>query len=226
MPTDVRIALLIVGIVLLAAAVIGAVVAAARKNSLRSGHIQRIVVAVAGAALIVWTVTIWPRAAHEYSHAATVAAAQPAAAVTGGSSGAGAGAAAPAAADVGAQNAAHNAPTHPDLIFLADSVFDGCVAPTKPGDVPDGTKATRAQMLAAQITTKAFDAATDVYQSCLSTAATDFVRQYGRGLSASNLQAVDAMHTRINNTALDVDQSVAGRFNQQLRIFNARPARK
>jgi len=230
MPTDIRIALLIVGIVLLAAALIGAVVAAARKNSLRAGHVQRIVVAMAGAALIVWVVTIWPRGAHRGALAAQPAASATATAAADAGAGAGAAApgaaAAPSAADVGLPNGARNTPVHPDVVFLADSVFDGCVAPTKPAEVPQGASATRAQMQAAQITTRAFDAATDAYQSCLQTAATDFVRQYGRGMSASSLQAVDAMHTRINNAALNVDQSVADHFNQQLRIFNAKAAHK
>ncbi len=205
MPTDVRIALLIVGIILLAVAVIGAAVAAAKKNSLRSSHIQRAVVAVVGAALIVWAVTLWPpREQHP-----------PAAAVP---------APAPAPAAAGAQNASPNAaPAHPDLVFLADSVFDACIAPTRPANVPDGATATLAQMTASQAATKAFDTATDAYQSCLSTAAETFARQYGRGMSQANLRAVDATHTKINNAAVDVDQSVADQFNQQLRIFKARP---
>jgi hypothetical protein len=204
MPTDARIALLIVGIILLAVAVIGAAVAATRKNSLRSSHIQRAVVAVVGAALIVWAATLWPpREPHP-----------PAAGVP---------APAAAAANAGARNAAPNAaPGHPDLVFLADSVFDACVAPTRPANAPDGATATLMQMQASQAATKAFDAATDAYQKCLSTAAETFLRQYGRGMSQANLQTVDALHTRINNAAVDADQSVADRFNQQLRIFKAR----
>ncbi|HEX4024931.1 MAG TPA: hypothetical protein VHX52_09555 [Steroidobacteraceae bacterium] len=214
MPIAARIALLIVGILLLAAAVIGAMVAAARKNSLRSGRLQRLAIGVVGAALIAWALAQWPRAAQEQTVAPTAAvpttAAPPAAA-------------APAAAAAANPSAPGAAPVHPDLIFLADSVFEGCVAPSRPGAAPDGTKATRAQMQASQAAAKAFDAATDSYLSCLNTAANNFTRQYGRGMTQSNLRAVNALHTRINNAAVDVDQSVADQFNKQLQIFKARP---
>ncbi len=211
MPTDIRIALLIVGIILLAVALIGAAVAAARKNSVRSSRILRAIVAVVGAALIVWAVTLWPpREPHPAAAAVSAPAAAPAPA--------------PSSAAPGPQTTAPTAAlVHPDLLILAHSAFDACVAPAMPANVPDGATATLVQMKASQAATKKFDAATDAYQGCLTTSAANFERQYGAGMSQANLQAVEALHTKINNAAVDVDQSVADRFNQQLRIFKARP---
>ncbi|MGH8205305.1 MAG: hypothetical protein ACRETK_00880, partial [Steroidobacteraceae bacterium] len=131
--------------------------------------------------------------------------------------------AAPAAASSSAAaGSATGAPAHPDLVFLADSVFDGCATPRKPPQAPDGATATRRQMQVSQVAARAFDAATDAYQSCLSSAARNFMGQYGRGMDRANLRAVDALHTRMNNAAVDIDQSVANQVNQQLRAFNAR----
>jgi uncharacterized membrane protein YeaQ/YmgE (transglycosylase-associated protein family) len=212
MPTDARIALLVVGIILLAIAVIGAVAAAARKNSRRAGRIQRAVIGVVGAALIVWVVMVWPRAVR-LQPATSAAASAPVAATP----------AAPAPAAASAPPGAASAvPAHPDLVFLADSVFDGCSAPSRPAELPNGATATRQQMQASQAAARAFDAATDSYQTCLNNAARNFVGQYGRGMDPVNLRAVDNLHTKMNNAAVDIDQSVANQFNQQLRVFKAR----
>jgi hypothetical protein len=231
MPTDARITLLVVGIVLLAAALIGVLIAAANKR--RSGHALRLLIGAVGAALIIWAVTLWPRAGQRSAPSAVVARAAPAAANSAdASAGAAAGAAASSpAGQAPAAPAGQVAPgagsagaggARPDVIFLAGAAFDGCPLPKRPAAAPDGATATRGQMVASQTAVKAFDAATDVYQGCLNTAAGNFVGQYGRVVTQASLQEVDALHTRLNNAAADTDQAVADQFNRQLRVFNAR----
>jgi hypothetical protein len=236
MSTDARITILVVGIVLLAAALIGVLIAAANKR--RSGHALRLLIGAVGAALIIWAVTLRPHAGRHSAPSAVVARTAPAAAdsagagagATGGAAAnapAGQAAAAPAApAGQGAQAApggsAGAGGARPDVIFLAGAAFDGCPLPKRPATAPDGATATRAQMVASQRAVKAFDAAIDAYQGCLNTAAGNFVGQYGRVVTQASLQEVDALHTKLNNAAADTDQAVADQFNRQLRVFNAR----
>ncbi len=77
-------------------------------------------------------------------------------------------------------------------------------------------------MLASQSSAKAFDAATNTYLACLDQAVRDFEGQYGRALTVSNLRQIQDLQTRLHNSAVDVDHTVADRFNQQLHIFLAR----
>lgn len=109
-----------------------------------------------------------------------------------------------------------------DLFFLASAALDACASPAQPADPPDGDHATRAQMLASQNKARAFDAATNAYLACLDQAAHDFEGQYGRALTAANVQQIQGLQNRMHNSAVDVDHGVADRFNKQLHIFLAR----
>ena len=80
----------------------------------------------------------------------------------------------------------------------------GC---TKPGDVPatvipDGTTATRDQMVAAQKAIKAYDNAVREYTDCL--------------------QKLGDDGSKDSDDAVKKDQQLADRFNSELRTFKAR----
>ena len=210
MPTDVRTAVLIVGVVfVVAAVVISALMMFGKGAPMRAGRIPRAGLALVGAALIVWALVMPRPSTLGRATPADVpgAATSPAPAAT-------------ATATAGA-GAATSAP-HPDLIVEAGAAFDSCSAPAAPGAPPDGATATRRQMLAGQASAKAFDAATAAYSGCLNSAGSNFSRQYGQLLNATGLRQVDALHSKINNSAVDTDQTFADKFNQQLRIFKAR----
>lgn len=202
MSTDVRVALLVLGAVLVAVALLSGLLAmAGRKFPGLSGSPQRLVAGLIGAALIGWMLMVAaPRGPRALAS--------------------GAAAALPPAA--GASSAASAANTQPDLVLLAGAALDGCKAPTPPADPPDGAVATRAQMTASHVLTAGFDGATNAYIACIDGAAADFNRQYGPLLSPSALREVRDMQTRSHNAAVDVDDAVADRFNRQLRIYKAR----
>jgi hypothetical protein len=113
-------------------------------------------------------------------------------------------------------------PARPDLTLVASSAFSDCSKPAEPGTPPDGTSASRAQMLAAQQEMKAYDAATTAYTQCVDAAAQHIVEQYQDFVPASEVRAVRELDVKVHNAAVDQDQVLVNRFNQQLRIFQGK----
>jgi hypothetical protein len=140
----------------------------------------------------------------------------------GASSSAGAAPAAPAGSAAPQGSAGAAAPLHPDVILLAGTALAACVLPTPPAAVPDGKVATRAQMITAHTQTANYNSATNTYIACLDTAQLQFERQYGSVLAPAGQRDIAAMSNHMHNAAIDADQLVANKFNQQLRIYKAR----
>ena len=102
----------------------------------------------------------------------------------------------------------------------AGPAFAACTYPKAPESIPDGSTSTLEQMLAGQRAVKAFDAAITEYQTCLE-------GEHNAALAA-NPQLTDeqkAERMKIlaqkQNAAVDEAQSVADRFNEQLRAYKA-----
>ncbi len=110
----------------------------------------------------------------------------------------------------------------PDLTFLAAAAITDCHLPAEPAAPPDGTSATRDQMLAAQRAMKAYDAATTAYTVCVDAATRSVLTRFQNVVPASELRAASAFGTKVHNSAVDRDQFLADRFNRQLRTFLAR----
>ncbi len=208
MSNTLHIAVLTVGSILIAVAVAVTLIRMAGRQSLLAGAWPRLVMGLAGVALIVWSLlAARPGTAPPVARVARVA----------------------APAQVAASGAGPSAPTpavipqaHADLILLAGAELDDCTPPKRPSDPADGATATRAQMVASDAQAQAFNTATNAYLACLDQAANNFNRQYGAVLNANGLKQVQAIHDRIYNAAVDLDHAMADKFNQQLRIYKAR----
>ena len=71
----------------------------------------------------------------------------------------------------------------------------------------------------------AFDAATTAYNQCVDSTVNDGVQRYAGvsvATSSSSLEILKALGTRLHNAAVEKDQTLANRMNQQIRIFKAR----
>src|SRR5690349_1084944 len=82
----------------------------------------------------------------------------------------------------------------------------GCVLPAAPSKIPSGNQATETEMMAALQTLKRYNVDVSNYLKCL-----EFEAQQNR-LTRYD-QAVR------HNAAIDSLESIAGQFNEQLRVF-------
>jgi hypothetical protein len=115
-------------------------------------------------------------------------------------------------------------PAQPDLVLIATSAILACAVPVEPTDIPDGANATIEQMRAMRNLVITYDAATTAYIKCVDSAVNDVTREYRGVASASNLQTLRAFGVKKHNAAVDQDQALANRMNQQIRLFKTKHA--
>jgi hypothetical protein len=85
-----------------------------------------------------------------------------------------------------------------------------------PADValPDGAKATEAEMNAAATVVKKYIADMDAYMACLDT------EQAALPVEQQTPES-KALHVKRHNAAVDAEEAVAARFNEQVKAFKA-----
>lgn len=84
-----------------------------------------------------------------------------------------------------------------------------CVLPPAPSKIPDGSSASEQEMLTAMQTLKEYNADVETYTKCL-----DFEVRQNR-ISHGEQE-------RLHNSAIDLLQRVAAKFNEQVRTFKAK----
>ena len=105
---------------------------------------------------------------------------------------------------------------------LAPAAYADCTYPQAPTQLPDGSTATLAEMLAAQKVVKSYNEEMTAYLSCIKLERDSRVAQAGDKLTKQQKQAMEAIEIQKNNAAVDQLHSVADRFNAQVKIFKAR----
>jgi len=132
---------------------------------------------------------------------------------------------APQPASVAAAAPPASQPADPvDLVQIATSELQACPESTAP-QVPDGAKASLAQMTAAHAAFQAYDTATNNYTRCVDAAVGRIAAQYKDTASAADIASLQAFGTKAHDTAIDQEQAVADQFNTQIRAFKARHPR-
>lgn len=220
MPVGARFGVLIIGAALLLGAIACALIPALRA---RTGRIAQGIAGLAGAAIIVVVLMV----ASPFSQLTSVPAGESTSGVE--QSTAPASAASVTATPAPATTApAESAPASPadallsDIVASARSAFSECHPPTPPAVLPNGNSAERAQMIMAQTGVKEYDAATTAYTKCLGTEMDGLRSRFQGQASAQQMQSLESVRDRLNNAAVDADQAVADKFNQQIRAFNAK----
>ena len=110
---------------------------------------------------------------------------------------------------------------HAEPVPTAIAALQDCTAATPPSGVPDGSKASREQMLAARTAFQQYDAATNTFIQCVDQTIERVIQQFPQA-SAAELDTLKTLRTGVHNTAVDQEQAFADQLNAQVRVFKTK----
>ena len=110
--------------------------------------------------------------------------------------------------------------------LTAGPVYADCPYPTPPEKIPDGNSASLSEMVAVKKAIADYDAAMSVYLDCIKQEHVDAVAKAGDKLTDKQKQELDHIETQRHNAAVAQLQGVADHFNEQVRIYKAKNAKK
>ncbi len=112
----------------------------------------------------------------------------------------------------------------PMLLACGAAAEAACVYPQAPQSLPNGTQATKEEMLAAQAQVKEYSKnVQEVYLPCLEqekTAAVAALDTMDAEYTAK-VAAIDAVHAKKHNAALDELTALAARWNEERKAYSA-----
>jgi hypothetical protein len=94
--------------------------------------------------------------------------------------------------------------------------FADCQAPSDSVAIPNGTSATRDEMVTAQKAVRAFDAAVKTYTECLQQ------EEDARIAAGGDKEKLAKQYADMQNTQVDKAQKLADKFNVELRAYKAK----
>jgi hypothetical protein len=108
----------------------------------------------------------------------------------------------------------------------AGPAYADCPYPAAPAKIPDGATATMEEMIAGQKAVKEYDTAINQYVACIDNELKDSVAKAGDKLKPEQKADMEKVEAQKHNAAIDQEQSVADRFNEQVKAFKARTDKK
>jgi hypothetical protein len=108
-----------------------------------------------------------------------------------------------------------------DLVDAASAALQDCARAVQPS-IPDGERATAAEMAAARAAFQEYDKATNAYVHCVDAAIDRISAQYAAVASPAELKTLTAFGVGAHDTAIDQEQAVADQFNGQIRAYRAK----
>ena len=109
--------------------------------------------------------------------------------------------------------------------LAAGNAYAACSYPTAPEALPDGNTATLEEMVAAQKTVKEFDAAITAYTACLKLESDSTIAKIDQSdpkKADAQKKDLERMQIQKHNAAVEADEALATRFNEQLKTFKAK----
>ena len=113
-------------------------------------------------------------------------------------------------------------------ILSAGTAYADCSYPTPPDHIPDGNTATLQEMVTAQKAVKDYDKAINAYVACIQLerdAAIGGLAKPGDTPTADQKKAIEdrrRVEIQKHNAAIDQLQSVADRFNEQVKVYKSK----
>ena len=117
-------------------------------------------------------------------------------------------------------------------VLSAGTAYADCSYPAPPDHIPDGNTASLQEMVDAQKAVKDYDKAINAYVSCIQLERDDALGKLakpGETPTAEQKKAMDDMRrveVQKHNAAIDQLQSIADRFNEQVKVYKAKSADK
>ena len=118
------------------------------------------------------------------------------------------------------------APAVAALVLTAGAARADCTYPPAPDKIPDGASASLEQMIDGQKAIKAYDKAINDYVSCIDKELEEAIAKAGDKLKPQQKVDMQKVEAQKHNAAIDQLQSVADRFNEQVKVYKARTADK
>ena len=112
------------------------------------------------------------------------------------------------------------------LTVLSAPVYAECPYPAAPAKIPDGATATMEEMLAGQKAVKEYDKAITDYVACIDKELADSIAKGGDQLKPEQKADMQKVEAQKHNAAIDQEQSVADRFNEQVKVFKTKSEKK
>jgi hypothetical protein len=117
-------------------------------------------------------------------------------------------------------------------VLSAGTAYADCSYPTPPEHLPDGNTATMQEMVEAQKAVKEYDKAINAYVACIQLERDDAVGKLAKpgetptAEQKKAMQDMERVEVQKHNAAIDQLQSVAERFNEQVRVYKAKNSDK
>ena len=108
------------------------------------------------------------------------------------------------------------------LTALAAPVYADCSYPPPPSKIPDGNTATMEEMLEAKKAVTQYNKDINAYVACIKLEHESAVSKVGDKPTPEqkeDMKRMEQMEVQKNNAAVDQLQSVADRFNEQVKIY-------
>ena len=108
------------------------------------------------------------------------------------------------------------------LLLAGQAMAAECTAPTNDINVPNGSKASKDEMLATQRAVKAMDAAVKEYGECLKNMQDAELAAAGDKLTEDMRTKIVAKYADRSNAEVDKLQKVVDKFNAELKAWRAK----
>ena len=108
--------------------------------------------------------------------------------------------------------------------LAASAAYADCPYPAPPDKLPDGASATLQDMLTGQKAVAEYNKAVTDYVACIDKELHDNIAKAGDKLKPEQKADMERVETQKHNAAIDQLQSVADRFNEQVKVFKAKAA--
>ena len=109
-------------------------------------------------------------------------------------------------------------------VLSAGAAYADCPYPAAPNKLPDGATATLQDMLAGQKAVADYNKAVNEYVACIDKEVEGRIAAGGDKLKPEQKADMQRVETQKHNAAIDQLQSVADRFNEQVKVYKAKAA--